>query len=583
MQIRIPASATVAAIVIATAACSGGRPALERQTGDAPATGVVAADVIAPPRPATLAARPQRHMVPASQEVAGVAGAAAIPPHGWMPVDRESYAHLDDHPLRRAAEHPLSTFAVDVDTASYANVRRMLNEGRLPPDDAVRTEELINYFRYDDGLPASKEKPFHVSTEVGTTPWNPNTRLLRIGITTWRRPTADLPPASLVFLVDVSGSMRSPDKLPLLKNAMRLLTRQLDGDDRIAMAVYAGAAGVVLEPTTGDRAGAIEQAISRLEAGGSTNGGDGIRLAYAMARQAYIENGINRVILATDGDFNVGTVDHHALVDMVERERDNGISLTVLGFGGGNLNDHLMEQLADRGNGNYAYIDGLQEARKVLVAELGATLETVAADVKVQVEFNPAVVAEYRLIGYENRVLAREDFNNDRVDAGDIGAGHSVTALYELALTGSGGERIDPLRYESPQRSATATGDELAWLRLRYKRPGATASELVEQAVTVADTVGQGSRELRFAAAVAAFGQALRGGKYLEGFGFKQIATLARDARGEDADGHRAGFVNLVELAASLQATARASGIDAAQAGAVTLREASGQAASTVE
>ena len=384
------------------------------------------------------------------------------------PVNRENYAHFSDNPLQRVAEDPFSTFSIDVDTGAYSNMRRLLNAGNRPPKDAIRTEELINYFSYDYPRPNNRSTPFTITTEVGPSPWNGDTRLLHIGIQGYDVPRAQLPAANLVFLVDVSGSMRSPGKLELLKSALRLLVRELKAEDRVSMVVYAGASGVVLEPTAGDQAATISMALDALTAGGSTNGGAGIRMAYALAQQEFIKDGINRVILATDGDFNVGTVDFEMLKQLVEERREHGIGLTTLGFGSGNYNDHLMEQLADAGNGNYAYIDTLSEARKVLVDEMSSTLLTIAKDVKIQIEFNPATVAEYRLIGYENRALAREDFSNDKVDAGDIGAGHSVTAIYEIALTGSAGQRLDGGRYQPQQRSTVKTG-ELALVRLRYK------------------------------------------------------------------------------------------------------------------
>ncbi|MBS3745792.1 MAG: VWA domain-containing protein [Wenzhouxiangellaceae bacterium] len=470
------------------------------------------------------------------------------------PVDRENYAHFDDNPVRRAAEHPVSTFSIDVDTGSYSNIRRMLRAGRLPPQDAVRVEELINYFSYDYPVPESDATPFSIDVEQAATPWNPATRLVQIGIQGYRPAPAEIPASNLVFLIDISGSMNSDDKLPLLKNALKMLTRQLDADDRIAMVVYAGATGVVLESTPGDRHAKITSALDQLAAGGATNGGAGIELAYAQAEQGFIEGGVNRVILATDGDFNVGTVDFEALKDLAERKRETGVAITTLGFGGGNYNDHLMEQLADAGNGNYAYIDTLSEARKVLVDEMNATLMTIAKDVKIQLEFNPAVVAEYRLIGYENRILAREDFNNDAVDAGDIGAGHTVTALYEVALADAGGERIDPLRYgdESsstvPATRVEGRSRELGFLKLRYKAPGRDVSELIEQPVE-RDPDEAMSDNLAFAAAVAAFGQHLRGGKYLEGFGIGEIHALAAGAKGADPFGYRGEFLQLVRLA----------------------------------
>lgn len=477
--------------------------------------------------------------------------------------DRERYAAIDSNPVRRVAEHPLSTFSLDVDTGAYANVRRMLMQGRLPHSDAVRVEELINYFAYQDPLPQAGEDPFRVTLELGPNPWNAKTRLLRVAVRSPAVDSSELPPANLVFLIDVSGSMQARDKLPLLKQSLSMLARQLDADDRVGIVVYAGASGVVLEPTPGDRVATIEQALEQLQAGGSTNGAAGIQLAYAKAREAFIPGGINRVLIATDGDFNVGTVDHQALLDLVERNRDSGIALTTLGFGSGNYNDQLMEQLADHGNGNHAYIDSLLEARKVLVEEVGGTLNTVARDVKVQVEFNPAHVAEYRLIGYENRLLAREDFNNDQVDAGDIGAGHSVVALYEVALTGHGGERIEALRYAPAASVPVDVRDELALVRLRYKQPQGGPSRLLSiplAASAEVSSLAETSDDYRFAAAVAAFGQRLRGGTYLEGFDYAQITELARASRGADPHGHRGDFLRVAGLAHSLQPAAPSQG-----------------------
>ncbi|TJY65343.1 VWA domain-containing protein [Sinimarinibacterium sp. CAU 1509] len=486
------------------------------------------------------------------QQVGGFAPAYAAMPS----QDRETYAHFDDAGVLLAAEHPVSTFSIDVDTGAYANLRRMLREGRLPPQDAVRVEELINYFEYDYAPPSDRATPFAVHTQLAPTPWNRDTRLLRIGVQGWK-PSGALPPANLVFLVDVSGSMQSPDKLALAKSALKLLTQQLDARDRISLVVYAGASGVVLPPTPGNRKAEIIAAIDQLEAGGSTNGAAGIETAYALAQQAHIDGGINRVLLATDGDFNVGTVNFEQLKDLAERKRATGVALSTLGFGGGNYNDQLMEQLADAGNGNYSYIDSLEEARRALVHSRAAMLQTIAQDVKIQIEFNPAVVAEYRLIGYENRALAREDFNNDKVDAGEIGAGHSVTALYEIALVGSAGTQVDPLRYGATP-GTEAVSDELAFLRLRYKRPGEDRSQLIERPLRLRDQLAGVDRtdaDFRFAAAVAGFGQLLRGGRYTESFGYDDVLALARNARGSDDQGWRGEFLQLVQLAASLDAT----------------------------
>lgn len=494
--------------------------------------------------------------------VSALAGAAIAAPEldalraPSQPTDRENYAAIEENPVKRAAEQPVSTFSIDVDTGSYANVRRFLNSGRLPPRDAVRVEELINYFDYDYPLPDGRQPPFRVNTELAATPWNPKTLLLAVGIKGYDLPKTKLPPANLVFLIDVSGSMSAPDKLELLKPALKLLIRQLRPEDKVAIVVYAGAAGLVLEPTSGGQKAKIEAALDRLSAGGSTNGGAGIQLAYNLARDGFVQGGVNRVILATDGDFNVGTVNFEALKNLVETQRKSGIALTALGFGTGNYNDRLMERLADAGNGNYAYVDTLQEANKVLVEQMSATLLTIAKDVKIQIEFNPGLVEEYRLIGYENRVLRREDFNNDAVDAGDIGAGHTVTALYEIALKGSGGGLTEPLRYaESAKPDSAARGEEIAFLRLRYKQPDSDASQLQEWPIRRDQAIQDGARtsdRFRFAAAVAGFGQLLRGGRHTSSFGYDEVLALAKDARGADPFGYRGEFLTLIGLARSL-------------------------------
>ena len=481
-------------------------------------------------------------------------------------VNRENYEHFDDNQIKLVAEAPVSTFSIDVDTGAYSNVRRMINSGSLPREDAVRVEELINYFAYDYPVPENSGTPFSVTTEIGVTPWNPDTRLLHIGIKGYDVTAKELPASNLVFLVDVSGSMNSPKKLGLLKSALKLLTKQMRSEDRISIVVYAGASGVVLEPVAGNQSAKISQALDSLSAGGSTNGAAGIRSAYQLAEQEFIKGGINRVILATDGDFNVGTVNFEALKDLVEEKRKTGISLTTLGFGTGNYNDHLMEQLADAGNGNYSYIDTLNEAQKVLVDEISSTLNTIAKDVKIQLEFNPAVVAEYRLIGYENRALNREDFNNDKIDAGEIGAGHTVTALYEVTLTNSKNKAMDPLRYSITSGgtdklvSDPGFSDELAHLRLRYKEPTASKSKLIEQVIKTSDVetrLANTSDRYRFSASVAGFGQLLRGGKYTEEFAYDDVLELARTSRGNDNFGYRGEFISLVNLAKSLSSQAK--------------------------
>jgi Ca-activated chloride channel family protein len=478
-----------------------------------------------------------------------------LPPPGQAPRNRERYQAREDNPVKQVSAAPVSTFSVDVDTGSYANVRRFLNDGRLPPKDAVRVEELINYFDYDYPAPEFRDPPFTVSAEAAPCPWNPQTVLLRLGLKGYALDEAQRPPANLVLLVDVSGSMASQDKLPLLKRALGLLLNRLNSRDRVSIVVYAGAAGVALEPTPGDQRATILAAMERLRAGGSTAGGQGIKLAYAMARQGLVKGGANRVLLATDGDFNVGLTDTRRLLELVERQRRKGVALSTLGFGRGNYNEEMMERLADAGDGNYTYIDSLAEAQKALSAQASGNLFTIARDVKVQVEFNPAVVAEYRLIGYENRRLRREDFANDKVDAGDIGAGHTVTALYELSLQGSGGNRLEPLRYQE-QKGAQGPQDELGYLKLRYKLPGEDESKLLDQPLPtslIRRQLPQASDDLRWAAAVAGFGQLLRGGRYLEGFSYQEVLELARGARGPDPDGHRGGFLSLVSLARALE------------------------------
>ncbi|TFY94569.1 VWA domain-containing protein [Pseudomonas nabeulensis] len=461
---------------------------------------------------------------------------------------REQYANLPDNPVHRVAETPVSTFSVDVDTGSYANVRRFLNQGRLPPEGAVRLEEMVNYFPYDYGLPTDGS-PFGVTTEVAATPWNPHTQLLRIGIKASDRVIADLAPANLVFLVDVSGSMDRREGLPLVKSTLKLLVDQLRDQDRVSLVVYAGESRVVLKPTSGRDKAKIRDAIDQLTAGGSTAGASGIELAYQMAREGFIDQGINRILLATDGDFNVGISDFDSLKQMAVDQRKSGVSLTTLGFGVDNYNEHLMEQLADAGDGNYAYIDTLREARKVLVEQLSSTLAVVARDVKLQVEFNPARVSEYRLLGYENRALKREDFNNDKVDAGEIGAGHTVTALYEIVPKGEKGW-LEPLRYAAPASESQSA--ELAMLRVRYKPAAGGDSKLIERPISTSSAPA--SDDLRFAAAVAAFAQQLKSdGRYTGSMSLQDTATLARAARGDDPFGLRNEFVQLVELAQSLK------------------------------
>ncbi|MGF6314525.1 vWA domain-containing protein [Pseudomonas frederiksbergensis] len=474
-------------------------------------------------------------------------------PQGYRDEQREQYQALADNPIHSVAEAPVSTFSVDVDTGAYANVRRLLNQGRLPPEGAVRLEEMVNYFPYDYALPTDGS-PFGVTTELAPSPWNPHTRLLRIGIKASDRAVAELAPANLVFLVDVSGSMDRREGLPMVKSTLKLLVDQLREQDRVSLVVYAGESRVVLEPTSGREKAKIRTAIDRLTAGGSTAGASGIELAYQMAQQAFIPKGINRILLATDGDFNVGISDFDSLKQMAVDKRKTGVSLTTLGFGVDNYNEHLMEQLADAGDGNYAYIDNLREARKVLVDQLGSTLAVVAKNVKLQVEFNPAQVSEYRLLGYENRALKREDFSNDKIDAGEIGAGHTVTALYEIVPKGEKGW-LEPLRYGNPAADVSAKTGEMAMLRVRYQLPEGGNSRLIERPILKGEAgkLSAATDDLRFAAAVAAFSQQLKDGRYTGDFSLKDTEALARGARGDDQFGLRAEFVQLVELAQSLR------------------------------
>ena len=509
------------------------------------------AEALPPPPVAILAEARLAGAMKASRNAAPMPMLAAPMTQPWPGVvNTEHYAHRDSNPVQLASEQPVSTFGLDVDTGSYTNVRRMLEAGQLPPADAVRAEEFINYFDYGYAPPADRTQPFSVTTELAPAPWNPQRELLLVGVQGYRVPASAIPAANLVFLVDTSGSMDEPDKLPLLKASLKQLVTRLRKQDRVAIVTYAGSAGVALPSTAGDQHATIDAAIDSLGAGGSTNGDAGIDLAYAQAEQGFITGGVNRVILATDGDFNVGTVSEEALKTKIEDHRKSGVALTTLGFGEGNYNDAMAVMLADAGNGSHHYIDSLQEGRRVLVDELSATLLTIAKDVKVQVEFNPAQVKEYRLIGYEKRQLRREDFNNDAVDAGDIGAGANVTAIYEITPAGSDATRVDPLRYGQRDKPAGRSG-ELAFLRLRYKLPGHEASTLIERPIA-AEPSREASARLRFAASVAAFADALRGGRYLDGYDYARIAALARGARGDDPDGYRAGFVQLVNLADGL-------------------------------
>ena len=480
---------------------------------------------------------------------AKMAAPAMVPP---PPADRERYQRLDENPVKLAATDPVSTFSIDVDTGAWSNTRRFINEGRLPPADAVRVEEFINYFPYEYQAHQGSH-PFSVGTELARAPWNENNLLMRVAIKGQDIAKESLPPANLVFLVDVSGSMGSQDKLPLLKSSLKLLVRQMRAQDRIALVTYAGQAGIVLPSTPGNEQGRIMAAIDNLASGGSTAGASGIELAYRTAREGFIDHGINRILLSTDGDFNVGVTSFDQLKQMVERERKSGVSLSTLGFGTGNYNEQLMEQLADAGDGAYSYVDTLMEGHKVLVNEMTSTLATIARDMKIQVEFNPAVIREYRLIGYENRQLAREDFNNDKVDAGEIGAGHTVTAIYELTPFEAPG-LIEPLRYGSDPRPSGDKSNEMAHVRLRYKAPASDTSTLIERVVerTSARSMAATSDDFRFATAIAGFGQLLRGGKYTGQWQLSDARTLAAGALGADRFGYRGEAVRLIDLASAL-------------------------------
>ena len=483
--------------------------------------------------------------------VRGINAAPSFSPRPPAESD-ETYAEIQENGYHDAHRDPLSTFSIDVDPASYANVRRFLNAGQLPPADAVRVEEMINYFHYDYPQPAVSE-PFSVTTELAACPWNPQHQLVLVALQGRTVPTQNLPPANLVFLVDVSGSMGSADKLPLVQAGLRQLVGELRPQDRVALVAYAGAAGLVLPPTAGSERAKILAAIDDLSAGGSTAGGAGLRLAYRVARENFNPAGNNRVVLATDGDFNVGESSDRAMEQLIAQQRESGVFLTVLGVGRGNLQDKKMELLADQGNGNYAYLDNLPEARRVLVQQFGGTLFTIAKDVKLQLEFNPARVQQYRLVGYENRLLAAADFNNDRKDAGELGAGHTVTALYEVVPTGAP-PVVDALKYQPTAAPAASADTELLTVKLRYKEPQGSTSRLLTRPLSgAARPLAQASENLRFAAAVAQFGMLLRRSDYRGTATYEGAARQAEAARGPDADGYRAEFIRLVRTAAGMK------------------------------
>jgi Ca-activated chloride channel homolog len=473
-------------------------------------------------------------------------------PNGYF--DGESYDVINENKFLSVSNEPLSTFSIDVDAAGYSNVRRFLNNGQLPPANAVRIEEMVNYFKYEYPQPAGKD-PFSINTEISDAPWNKDHKLVMIGLQGKKIPMENLPASNLVFLIDVSGSMQGPERLGLVKASMKMLVEQLREQDKVAIVVYAGAAGLVLPSTSGEEKETILGAIEKLEAGGSTAGGAGIKLAYKTARDYFIKGGNNRVILCTDGDFNVGASSDQDMETLIEQERKSGVFLTVLGYGMGNYQDAKMQKLADKGNGNHAYIDGITEAKKVLVNEFGGTLFTIAKDVKLQIEFNPAKVQAYRLIGYENRMLAKEDFNNDKKDAGELGSGHTVTALYEVIPVGVKSSflgSVDPLKYQTPKEEPKlkSVTDEILTVKFRYKAPDGDLSKLIEHPVLDQSVpISKTTENFRFAASVAQFGLLLRDSEFKSAASFDNVLSLARTAKSYDEEGYRAEFVRLVESA----------------------------------
>ncbi len=529
----------------------------QRQTAAAPQMQGVTSP---PPSPAMATDRMYRDTPGATSKMMAPPAAtrdAATPP----PQSQDRLQSFDTNPIHSTQQDPVSTFSIDVDTASYSYVRRALKEGILPDPDAVRVEEMVNYFPYDWKGPDSADTPFNTTVSVMPTPWDSGTKLMEVAIKGYDVQPAEKPKANLVFLIDTSGSMNEPDKLPLLKSAFRLLVNQLGPDDTVSIVTYAGNAGTVLEPTKASDKAAILAALDNLEAGGMTAGEAGIEQAYRLAEQSFVKGGVNRVMLATDGDFNVGQTSDDDLKRLIEKERASGVFLSVFGFGEGNLNDQMMQTIAQNGNGTAAYIDTLAEAEKTLVEEASSTIFPIAKDVKIQVEFNPEQIAEYRLIGYETRALKREDFNNDRVDAGDIGSGHSVTAIYEITPKGSPSTMIDDLRYgeaSTDNPTGVAHGDEYAYVKIRYKLPDGDISKLITTPVTAANEVAsfdQASTDQRFSVAVAAFAQKLRASSQLAGFGYDQIMQIATAARGSDPFGYRAEFLSLVRLASALDSS----------------------------
>ncbi|WP_425459523.1 YfbK domain-containing protein [Histidinibacterium lentulum] len=554
-----PEPATLAESAPSGQAAAESEPAETSVVSDPAALADQSDSAAAPPPVASIAEAPMAESAP--MPLARVAPAApmrleaagnGIAYEEVMPFPEDSaeaFANEDSSGLRVTAEEPVSTFSIDVDTASWSVIRSFLSRGTLPPAEAVRIEEMINYFPYDYPAPAAGEAPFAVDLGVIETPWNEGTQLVRIGLQGILPVVEDRPPLNLVFLIDTSGSMESPDKLPLLVQSFRLMLSELRPEDEVAIVTYAGSAGRVLDPTPASERETILAALDQLTAGGSTNGQGGLEQAYATAAEMAGDGEVGRVILATDGDFNVGLSDPEALEDFIAERRDSSTYLSVLGFGRGNLDDATMQALAQTGNGTAAYIETLSEAQKVLVDQLTGALFPIADDVKIQVEWNPAAVAEYRLIGYETRALRREDFNNDAVDAGELGAGHSVTALYEITPTGSPARLTDPLRYSAAETDAPASDEELGFLRLRYKAPGEDASRLIEAPIATDLTADD---DTRFAAAIAGFGELLRGSDYLGDWSYAEAIDLANSARGDDPFGYRTEAVRLMRLAQSI-------------------------------
>lgn len=535
--------------------------------------GVAASQVypapLAPPPPAAPIARSKaevQELVVTGGRIGGKARAEprrVVAPvyqaYPSQPMDTERYPNAQANPIKRVADDPVSTFSVDVDTAAYSNVRRFLQDGQRPPSDAVRVEELVNYFDYGYARPEDRATPFSSYVALAPSPWSGERQILHVGIQGFDVPRAEAPPLNLVFLIDTSGSMMGPDRLPLAQRSLSLLIEQLRPQDRVAMVAYAGSAGAVLAPTDGRQKLKMRCALGALHAGGSTAGGQGLSLAYALAKQNYDPKSVNRVILVTDGDFNVGIADPSKLKDFVSDQRKSGVYLSVYGYGRGNYNDTMMQALAQNGNGTAAYVDSLQEARKLFRTDFTKSLFPIADDVKIQIEFNPAQVSEYRLIGYETRLLNREDFNNDQVDAGEVGAGASVTALYEITPAGAKGSS-DPLRYgRAAAAAAAAAGGELAFLKIRYKLPGQAKSQLIQRPITQAQlspTLRAAPEPTQWAVAVAGFGQKLkRDPRVSDAFGWNDILTLAQSGRGADPYGERAEFVQLVRLAGEARAT----------------------------